>query len=212
MLSLSSSPASGFVLAGLHVLGSNRLRVLVLGFLAAHLGVTAAGRSAPRLPRRGRRFRLSSPSSSSPASSGSSSLGSSAAARSRSSSNRRDSFAKAAWSSSVSASASSSAAGFLLDPRRDELETGCGRRRRRFAGQPLARDQADRGASGTSSAVRARMIASPRTRASVSCARLSRTPAHGARAERFDAAVSSASNTARASRSTGARAGMQRGS
>ena len=41
-------------------------------------------------------------------------------------------------------------------------------------------------ASGTSSAVRARTMASPRTRESVRLARLSRTPAHCAGAERLD--------------------------
>ena len=34
---------------------------------------------------------------------------------------------------------------FLLDPRRDQLQAGGGSAWRGFAGQPLARDQADRG-------------------------------------------------------------------
>ena len=92
--------------------GASLVGRAVLGLLAAHLDVAAAGRAFVALLGACPRRRLSSPSSSSPPSSGSSSDGSSAAARSRSSSSRRESLANAAWSSSVSASASSSAAAF----------------------------------------------------------------------------------------------------
>ena len=55
-----------------------------------------------------------------------------------------------------------------------------------FAGQPFAGDQPDRGRQRHFLGVRARTIASPRTRASVSWREIVAHPAHGARAERLE--------------------------
>ena len=87
----------------------------------------------------------SSPCSSSPAFSGGSSLISGAAARSRSSSSRRAIFAKAAWSSMVSASASSSTPAFSSIHGATRSRPGAGRRRRSVPRQSLAGEQPDRG-------------------------------------------------------------------
>ena len=96
-------------------------------------------------------------------------------------------------------------AGLLLDPRRNEIETGPGGSRRRIAGQPFAREA---GRSRWRAALLRRSARGgsrlPRTRASVSSARLLRTPAIVRAPSASKRAVSSASKTARASGSTGA--------
>ena len=94
--------------------------------------------------------------------------------------------------------------GLFFDPGGDELSPaaaaggGASPVRRSRAMSPTAVD------SGTSSALRARTMASPRTRASASVERLSRTPAIARAPRASTRAASRASKTARASASAGA--------
>ena len=94
--------------------------------------------------------------------------------------------AKASWSSRVSASASSSAAASFLDPGRDEFEPRESGRGRRLAGEPLARNQSQRGRER-------HFLSIARADDGVSSdagfgqlGEIVPDPAHGAGAERFD--------------------------
>ena len=102
--------------------------------------------------------------------------------------------------------------GLFLDPRRDQLQPGGRGRRRSFAGQPFAGNQAERGGQGDflgGSGPNDRVAANARFG---QLGEVSLTPAMAREPSASTRAVSSASNTARASRSIGADRACRAGS